>query len=108
MQSRSDDKNEYQTLLYKNNMPKQQNHQKQLQQQQKQQRPKIKTYRLYYSDSDTGNDCVPVKRKPKQRQDKYAYNSYSKIEDHEEEKPRAIKQQKKNNKKQKKTRKIKK
>lgn len=80
---------------------------KKLQQQQKQQHPKTKTYRLYYSDSDTGNDCVPVKRKPKQRQDKYAYHSYSKIEDHEEEKPRAIKQQKKKRKTNK-TRKIKK
>ena len=60
-------KKKYETLLYKSNMLKQQNHQKQLKQHQKQQRPKTKTYRLHCSDSDSGDDYVPVKRKPKQR-----------------------------------------
>ena len=38
-----------------------------------------------YSDSDSENDYVPIKRKSRQQKHRYAYSDYSEIEDSEEE-----------------------
>ena len=49
-----------------------------------------------YTDSDSENDYISIKRKPRQQKHRYAYSDYSEIEDSEEETNSHTKKQQKN------------